>query len=452
VNLRVGQVLVDTYRIERLIAEGGMGSVYEASHVRVPKRFAVKFLKLQLAGNAEALQRFRREAELIATFDHPNIVQLVDYNVDESGIPYIVMEYLAGAPLSDRLARGKFGVQQTVKVVGAVASALSSAHARDVIHRDLKPENIILVRDLVKVVDFGVAKLRGGHDLTNANTILGTVCYMAPEQLTGGKIDPRVDQYALAVIVYEMLTGKQLVQGENLPAQAMEILHGPVPSLSDVPPAFNSALTRALQKDPTARFPTIMEFFEALELAANSTMEHSAPDAPVDQEIGPEISDELPPLAAEPTEVTSLPPLSPEPTMRTPLPGPLPLPGIATAPGATANGRRASSPGTRAPGAGTPNGQRITDPSMNAVLPPLVSSGERITDPGMKVAPPSGDGDQPRVTAPSLAAVPMPPDWTSVQALPTTPGRRPRWTWLAVGAAAGVGVASLVWIIATVIR
>jgi serine/threonine-protein kinase len=141
---RVGAVLVETYRITRLIAEGGMGDVYEAQHVRVPKKFAVKFLKGALVDKAEALARFRREAEIIATLDHPNIVTLFDYNIGEDGIPYIVLEFLDGDHLGRVIAGGALSLAHALRIVDSVARALEAAHKLDVIHRDLKPENVIL--------------------------------------------------------------------------------------------------------------------------------------------------------------------------------------------------------------------------------------------------------------------------------------------------------------------
>src|SRR6478735_9119022 len=153
---RVGRVLVETYRIERLIAEGGMAAVYQATHLRVPKKFAVKFLRPQLAGHTEALQRFRREAEIVATLDHPNIVHLVDYNVGEDGLPYIVLEYIEGENLAERQERlGRCDLAEMVRVGTQVAAALDTAHGAGVVHRDLKPENILVRADgVAKVVDF----------------------------------------------------------------------------------------------------------------------------------------------------------------------------------------------------------------------------------------------------------------------------------------------------------
>ena len=291
-------MLVETYRIERLIAEGSMGSVFEARHLRVPKRFAVKFLRLGLEGNAEALERFRREAEMVAALEHPNVVGLFDYNVGADGVPYIVLEYLDGEHLAARLKRKrKLPLDEALGIVRAVGAALQAAHARDIIHRDLKPENIVLCTGGgVKVVDFGVAKLRGAPELTAANTVVGTVPYMAPEQLMGGALDARVDQYALATIAYEMLAGKMAFDGSGAVTEvARRVLTHRPPFLPDVPQALNEALFRGMARGAADRFPSVQEFVAALEAAA-SEAPATAP-APAGDE-------ELPPLAGEATRVT----------------------------------------------------------------------------------------------------------------------------------------------------
>jgi serine/threonine-protein kinase len=272
---RVGAVLVETYRITRLIAEGGMGDVYEAEHLRVPKRFAVKFLKGALVEKAEALARFRREAEIIATLDHPNVVTLQDYNVGDDGVPYIVLEFLDGEHLGKRIARAKLTLAEAVPIVQAVARALAAAHARNVVHRDLKPENVIVCKnDTIKVVDFGVAKLRGADGLTAFNTTVGTVPYMAPEQILGGALDGRTDEFALAAITHEMLTGITCFGGGGaVPDQALRVLRHVPPPIEGVPPAANDVLARALAKEAADRFPSVTEFADALAAAAQGADE-----------------------------------------------------------------------------------------------------------------------------------------------------------------------------------
>jgi serine/threonine protein kinase len=291
---RIGSVLVETYRIERLIAEGSMGSVYEARHLRIPKRFAVKFLRL--VDNAEAIQRFRREAEMVATLEHPHIVSLLDYNVGEDGVPYIVLEYLDGEDLGGRLRRQRRQpLRETLRVVAAVGEALTLAHGRDIIHRDLKPDNIVITSGgVVKVVDFGVAKLRGAPELTAVNTVVGTVPYMAPEQLMGGRLDARVDQYALGTIAYEMLAGEMAFDGSGTISDvARRVLTGVPPFIAGVPQAVNEAIFRAMSRTPGERFASVAELVTALQTAAGELAAPAVGEA------------ELPPLAGEATRLTT---------------------------------------------------------------------------------------------------------------------------------------------------
>ncbi len=295
---RVGGVLVQTYRLERLIAEGSMGSVYEARHLRIPKRFAVKFLRIGLEENDEALRRFRREAEVVAALDHPNIVEIYDYNVAEDGSPYIVLEYLDGEHLAARLRKGgPLSLEEGLVVVGAVGAALAAAHAHNVIHRDLKPENIVLCADgSVKVVDFGVAKLRGAPELTAANTIVGTVPYMAPEQLMGGVLDARVDQYALAVIAYEALAGEMAFDGSGAVADvARRVLTQVPPFIAGLSQAVNEVLFRGMARAAAERFPQMADFAAALRAAA------ALPETALPETAPP---DELPALPGEVTRIT----------------------------------------------------------------------------------------------------------------------------------------------------
>ncbi len=262
-----------------------MGDVYEAQHVRVPKKFAVKFLKGALVDKAEALARFRREAEIIATLDQPNIVTLFDYNVGDDSVPYIVLEYLDGENLARRLSRGALPLDEAVSVAQAVGRALEAAHAREIVHRDLKPENVILCQNgTVKVVDFGVAKLRGAAGLTAFNTTVGTVPYMSPEQILGGALDGRTDEFALAAICYEMLSGGTCFGGPTtVPDQALRVLRHVPPPLEGVPPAVDQVVQRGLAKEATDRFPTVTEFVAALTAAAELQDVTAATEAPVEE-------------------------------------------------------------------------------------------------------------------------------------------------------------------------
>jgi serine/threonine-protein kinase len=434
---RVGGVLVETYRLERLIAEGSMGSVYEARHLRIPKRFAVKFLRIDLMDNAEALKRFQREAEVVAGLDHPNIVAIYDYNVSEDGSPYIVLEYLDGQHLARRLhEHGKLALDEVLPIVAAVGGALAVAHARDVIHRDLKPENIVLCADgSVKVVDFGVAKLRGAPELTAVNTIVGTVPYMAPEQLMGGVLDGRIDQYALAVITYEMLTGEMAFDGSGAVADVARrvLLHVP-PFVAGVPQAVNEVIFRGMSRGADQRYASVTEFVTALEQAA-AVKEPSLPDA------SPQ--DELPPLAGEATRITTTdgeagdhraadaddppapPPedVAPSKEPRTPtIPSPSPLLGGPTyeMPAVASNDE--------------PTDERAALPSLSTLVVQKLSDGS--TPPSSPMAPPLGE---PRVTLKTMNAATAPSGWDAVSGDATrsiyTP---PRWMWILVGLLFGI--------------
>jgi serine/threonine protein kinase len=280
---RIGAVLVDTYRIERLIAEGGMGAVYEASHLRIPKKFAIKFLKVSLLDNSVALLRFRREAEVVATLDHPHIVSLLDYNITSDGVPYTILEYLEGEHLGDRVSRGRLPLVDIVRIVDAVCSALSAAHQKGVIHRDLKPENVILcTAGAIKVVDFGIAKLRGGQELTAFNSILGTITYMAPEQLIAGQIDARADQFAIAAMTYEMLSGEMPFGSEgSIPEIAERVLrHQPAP-IPGYPPPLHEVLLRAMAKDAGQRYADVTAFCAAFKEASRPLLEQAGVPEPV---------------------------------------------------------------------------------------------------------------------------------------------------------------------------
>jgi serine/threonine-protein kinase len=318
----VGAVLVETYKISRLIAEGGMGDVYEAQHVRVPKKFAVKFLKGALVDKAEALARFRREAEIIATLDHPNIVSLFDYNVADDGIPYIVLEFLDGEHLGRVIARGPMPLEDAVRVVEAVGKALEMAHKRDVVHRDLKPENVLMCSNgVVKVVDFGVAKLRGAAGLTAFNTTVGTVPYMSPEQILGGTLDGRTDQFALAAITYEMLSGNTCfgMGGGPVPDQALRVLRHVPPPIPAVPDSVNEVVSKALSKEAGDRYPDIQAFVEALRTAA-ATAEATPRSLAAEEESGKtEQNPRLDPLSPVPTAVVPVLAAEARADMKTPV-------------------------------------------------------------------------------------------------------------------------------------
>jgi serine/threonine-protein kinase len=277
----VGTVLQESYRLSRLIGAGGMGAVYEGVHLRLNKRVAVKLMMKELAASQEALARFRREAEVTSHLGHPHIVNVFDFGTTPSGASYLVMEYLEGEDLDHRLRRtGKQSLASTAHVVKQVASALAATHAKGVVHRDLKPANLFVLEvegenDFIKVVDFGISKVRAATTkLTGASAVMGTPNYMSPEQARGliDEIDHRTDQWSLACIAYEMLTGRGPFVGESAASLLYQVIHEEPPPLEarapGLPKEVERVIRRGLAKNMDGRYPNITEFARAFERAA----------------------------------------------------------------------------------------------------------------------------------------------------------------------------------------
>src|SRR6476659_6131112 len=225
-SLETGQIIEGKYRIVRLIGEGGMGAVYEGENVRIRRRVAIKVLHAATASNAEAVQRFEREAQAAGRIGSDHILEVLDLGALPNGDRFMVMEYLDGETLAERITRHeRLTPRQIAPIARQFLAALASAHAAGVIHRDLKPENIFILRskagrsDFVKLIDFGVSKFAqspDGHRTTRAGSLLGTPCYMSPEQARGrGEADIRSDIYACGVILFEAVTGKLPFTGET---------------------------------------------------------------------------------------------------------------------------------------------------------------------------------------------------------------------------------------------
>lgn len=280
--LAPGQIVGGTYQVLRLLGRGGMAEVYLVEHTRLPRRFALKVLRLDHFFHGPTLARFAREAEILARLRHPHIVDIVDWNHTQDGEPYLVMELLEGEDLARFLRkRGALPQAQALAIATQIGSALAAAHQAAVVHRDLKPSNIFLVAGgpfphFVKVLDFGIARLvlPGGKPLTASEEVLGTPGYMAPEQARGRleEVDYRADQFALAAILYELLSGQPAFYrpGERVEVTLDRILNADLAPLS---PAIASrelctALERALRKRPTERYATIEAFLSAATASA----------------------------------------------------------------------------------------------------------------------------------------------------------------------------------------
>lgn len=281
----IGKTLRGTYLITESLDQGGMGMVFVAEHVRLRRKVAVKVLAGHLANDQHALARFHREAEIISQLNHPSIVQVVDFDATDDGEPYLVMELLNGESLETRLERERqLPLADAVGITVQTASGLTAAHNAGIVHRDLKPGNVFLMRMpgervFVKLLDFGISKRAGAaRGLTGQFDILGTPDYMAPEQASGrtALVDHRGDQFALAVITYQMLTGALPFAGNNVMEVLQRVLNDApcAPSVinDELPTAVDDVLLKALAKDPEQRYASVQEFADELLRASSLSL------------------------------------------------------------------------------------------------------------------------------------------------------------------------------------
>jgi tRNA A-37 threonylcarbamoyl transferase component Bud32 len=277
----IGQMLDGKYRIDAFISEGGMGSVYRATHVLLGKTIAIKLIKKELVTSDDVVRRFQREARAASNIDHPNIVTVHDLGQTTDGMLYIAMEFVEGRSLREEIRhKGPMAPPRIVGILRQVASALASAHRRQIIHRDLKSQNIMLGKDgdgreFPTLVDFGIAKTfdEPATQLTATGFAMGTPQYMSPEQAAGQAVDHRADLYSLGVVLYEMLAGVVPFSDTSLASilvkQMNEIPERPSVKRPDVnvPPALEAIALRCLEKDPARRFQSADEVIAALDAA-----------------------------------------------------------------------------------------------------------------------------------------------------------------------------------------
>jgi serine/threonine protein kinase len=264
------------YEILSTVGAGGMGEVYKARDTRLERTVAVKVLPARLSENADFRQRFEREAKTISQLSHPHICTLFDVGNHE-GVEYLVMEFLEGETLTDRIAKGPLPLEQVLRYGIEISDALEKAHRQGIVHRDLKPGNVMITKSGIKLVDFGLAKLalpppgsivsslsvvptQVEKGLTAQGTILGTFQYMAPEQLEGMEADARTDIFALGLLLYEMVTGRKPFTGKSQASLLVAIMHTQPAAISSVqpmtPPALDRVVKTCLAKDPDDRFQT----------------------------------------------------------------------------------------------------------------------------------------------------------------------------------------------------
>ena len=267
---------IGNYSVVSELGRGGMGVVYLAEHPRIGRRVAIKVLLPEYGRDPELLARFFNEARAATAIHNDHIVDVIDFGELDEGGSYIVMECLEGRSLADALdAEPRMEPARVLHIARGIARALAAAHAHHIVHRDLKPDNVFLVRrdddpDFVKVLDFGIAKLSGAGEwkTQTSSALLGTPYYMSPEQWNGTPVDPRVDVYALGVMIYEMLAGRRPFEGNSLAELCAAHTSREPPLLGKVVAPVDTVIRRALAKDREARFGGTMELVQALEDAA----------------------------------------------------------------------------------------------------------------------------------------------------------------------------------------
>ena len=257
------------YRLEALLGQGGMAEVHRATDTKLARTVAVKVIRATHAVKGDFLERFLREARMVASLEHPNILPVYDFG-EENGVPYLVMPCLSGGSLRERLKAGAAPLALASAWIVELADALDAAHAAGVLHRDVKPANVLLGRnDRLFLADFGIAKmLESESGLTATGVVVGTPIYMAPEQAQGRPATPATDRYALAVVAYEILCGRPPFEGDSALSLMHQHVSNPPPPLSTriggLPAGLDAVLAQALAKDPAARPPTCRALADAV--------------------------------------------------------------------------------------------------------------------------------------------------------------------------------------------
>jgi eukaryotic-like serine/threonine-protein kinase len=273
------------YKITSELGRGAMGVVYKGEDPALDRTVALKtvILSEDAAGKDEYKKRFFLEAKAAGRLSHPQVITVYDFG-QEGDIAYMAMEFLKGEELRTRMKDGKISVPEAVHIAEQVAEGLGYAHEHGVVHRDVKPSNIMLLpHDKVKIMDFGIARMRASDHKTSTGLVLGTPKYMSPEQVAGSPVDHRSDIFSLGVVLYEMLTQTKLFQGEDTPQifNAVSNFQPPVPSRvnPDVPPMLDFVVERALKKDPSVRYQDAFELAADLRSALSELVDREAAEA-----------------------------------------------------------------------------------------------------------------------------------------------------------------------------
>ncbi|MBS2015463.1 MAG: serine/threonine protein kinase [Deltaproteobacteria bacterium] len=281
-GLPLGTVVAGRYRLERVIGEGGMGLVFAARQLGLDRLVALKVLSARLVGDGSALSRFQREGRLVASLESENVVRIHDLGALETGEPFLAMELLEGEDLDRIAARGPVALPDALAWMRTVCDALGEAHLLGVVHRDIKPSNLFLTRSgKIKVLDFGLAKLSGpvGHTaVTATNVVLGTLGYIAPEQVLGARdVTARADVFALGATLYHLVTGQPPFIDSTFALVMRRIASGALPPMDALRPDLAQVVARCLAKDPASRYANACELGEALAGLASGAPTLSAP-------------------------------------------------------------------------------------------------------------------------------------------------------------------------------
>ena len=260
-------VIADRYEVVSHIGQGGMADVFLAVDTILNRQVAIKILRADLSTDAVSILRFEREAQAAAALAHPNIVEIYDVG-DYKGHHYIVMEYVTGKTLKQVIrSRGPLVNEEAVDIMKQLCSAISEAHSRGIIHRDIKPQNVIVKADgSIKILDFGIATAKGSMQLTQANNVMGSVHYLAPELAKGEAASPQSDIYALGIVLYEMLAGDVPFKADQAVQIALKHMREPMPDVrlinASVPQSIANVITRATAKDPNNRYGSCREMLQ----------------------------------------------------------------------------------------------------------------------------------------------------------------------------------------------
>ncbi|AKF03864.1 serine/threonine-protein kinase [Sandaracinus amylolyticus] len=377
----VGRILDGRYRLDAPLGEGGLGVVWRAFHVRLGKHVAVKLMQREHVAREGLRARFEREARSLAALTHPNIVDVMDFGVDD-GAPFLVMELLEGRSL-DRAIREGIAPERALAIGRDVLRALAHAHAQGIAHRDLKPANVFLQRiddghEIVRVLDFGLAKFlhedasNGDAQLTRQGMVLGTPAYMAPEQATGGNADARADVYSFGIVLFELLTGQRPFAGEGAELVRQHLLVS-VPTIAsvrpdlEVAPELEATLQRATAKSASQRYSSARELMEALyALPANAVRVRDGVPRPAPAPMREAVSGDAPTLASGGGAATVTPPVASRSYAVPPIASAVPADGTVPArPGLRRAAESAATPASSRPASSAP---------ASAIVPPISST------------------------------------------------------------------------------